>query len=53
MVLVRLEKGLRSQYNMWHPVWVEGRFHLNSVQSAYGSVAFEMDGLTIEAFDEN
>lgn len=48
MVYVRMKKGVDSMQGL--PIWVYGKFKVNTVRSQYGDVSFEMEGELVEDY---
>jgi len=48
MVYVRMKKGVESKPGL--PIWVYGKFKINTVRSQYGEVSFELFGEEIEDY---
>ena len=48
MVYVKMKKGIESRQGA--PIWVYGKFKVNTVRSQYGEVSFEMEGDEVEDY---
>ncbi|MEK6628868.1 MAG: DUF3299 domain-containing protein, partial [Bdellovibrionota bacterium] len=48
MVYVRMKDGVESKPGM--PIWVYGKFKINTVRSQYGEVSFELFGEEVEDY---
>jgi hypothetical protein len=48
MVYVRMKNGIESKQGL--PIWVYGKFKVNTVKSQYGEVSFEMEGEEVEDY---
>jgi hypothetical protein len=48
MVYVRMKKGTEANPGM--PIWVYGKFKVNTVRSQYGEVSFELEGVEVEDY---
>lgn len=48
MVYVRMKQGVESKQGA--PIWVYGKFKINTVRSQYGEVSFEMEAEAVEDY---
>ncbi len=48
MVYVKMKKGVEARPGA--PIWVYGKFKVNTVKSQYGDVSFEMEGNEVEDY---
>ncbi len=48
MVYVKMKNGVDSKQGA--PIWVYGKFKVNTVKSQYGEVSFEMEGQSVEEY---
>ena len=45
--------GGAVEFEMWEAYWVSGRLSIDSVESPYGSVAFQLEGIRIDPFERS
>jgi hypothetical protein len=50
LVYVRMTAGKKATVDWWNPVWVHGRLRIASVESVYGAVGFQLEGVRIEPY---
>lgn len=48
MVYVKMKNGVESKQGA--PIWVYGKFKVNTIRSQYGEVSFEMEGDEVEDY---
>lgn len=51
MVYVEMENERKAQFGWWEPIWLEGTLNINTVDSPYGVVGFQIDGVKVEPYE--
>jgi uncharacterized protein len=51
LVYVRMNDDRKVRVEWWEPIWIEGELSIESYESVYGSVGFQMDGLKVEPYE--
>lgn len=51
MVYVEMEGRRDAHFGWWEPIWLEGRLHINTVDSPYGVVGFHIDGQKVSPYE--
>ena len=52
--IVAVEMGGGAvEFEMWEAYWVSGRLSIESVESPFGSAAFQMEGIRIDPFERS
>lgn len=52
MVYVQMDRGRTVDVNIWDPIWIEGTFEIEDIDSAYGSVGYKVTGDRIRPYGE-
>lgn len=50
MVYVEMQEKKKAEFGWWEPIWLEGVLHINNVESPYGVVGFQIDGVKVEPY---
>jgi len=50
MVYVEMQERKKAEFGWWEPIWLEGKLHINNVESPYGMVGFQIDGVKVEPY---
>ena len=50
MVYVEMENRRKAEFGWWEPIWLEGRLRINTVDSPYGVVGFQIDGQKVDPY---
>lgn len=50
MVYVEMENRRKAQFGWWEPIWLEGTLTINTVESPYGVVGFQLAGQKVEPY---
>lgn len=50
LVHVEMQGDKRVKMEWWNPVWIHGRLKIAPMESVYGSVGFQLDGVRTEPF---
>ena len=51
MVYVEMEGRRDAHFGWWEPIWLEGRLHINTVDSPYGVVGFDIDAQKVSPYE--
>lgn len=35
----------------WEPIWMDGRLQVETVNSVYGAIGFQMEGVKVEPYE--
>ncbi|WP_213804269.1 DUF3299 domain-containing protein [Granulicella sp. dw_53] len=52
MIYVKLRHNQKAKMSFTEPIVVVGQLHVATVQSPYGDVSFNMDGDTVQPYDQ-
>jgi hypothetical protein len=52
MVLVRMEGKKSVKLDLFEAVWLEGKLKVTNVDSPYGAVGFQLDGISVKAYGD-
>jgi hypothetical protein len=50
MVFVQMEGKKNIKLTLFDAVWLEGRLKVTTVESPYGAVGFQLDGMSVKAY---
>lgn len=50
MVYVEMQDQRKAEFGWWEPIWLEGTLRINTVESPYGVVGYEIDGVKVEPY---
>jgi hypothetical protein len=52
MIYVKLSRNQKAKMSFTEPIVVVGQLHVATVQSPYGNVSFNMDGDSVQPYDQ-
>jgi hypothetical protein len=51
LVYVQMTSGKKATVDWWNPIWIHGRLSIATVESVYGAVGFQLEGVRIEPYE--
>lgn len=52
LVYVQMAEDRDVKMAWWEPIWLEGRLQVETVNSVYGAVGFQLEGVEVEPYED-